>query len=126
MSRSRRFSRPTVTAFDDCKYLAIRAGVGDHRFRAVWVVVVRNRVFVRPWNDKPTGWYRVFLDEPCGAVQIGQRELLVRARTARGERLMDEIDAGYKVKYPTPGSRQYVRGFATPRRRATTLELCPR
>lgn len=28
-------------------------------------------------------------------------------------------------KYPTPGSRQWVRGFAAPEREATTLELRP-
>ena len=37
-----------------------------------------------------------------------------------------EIDAAYAEKYPTPGSRKWVRGFRTPRRRATTLELVPR
>jgi hypothetical protein len=123
---SRRFSRARAAAFDACKYLGLRAGIDPRRFRAVWVVVVGGRVFVRPWNDKPDGWYRTFLREPRGAVQIGGVEVAVRARKARGERLMDAIDAGYKVKYPTPGSRQYVRGFATPRRRATTLELIPR
>jgi hypothetical protein len=123
---ARRFSRATLAAFDACKYLGLRAGIQPRRFRAVWVVVARGRVFVRPWNDKPEGWYRVFLGEPRGAVQIGDREVRVRARKSRGERLMDAIDDGYKVKYPTPGSRHYVRGFATARRRATTLELLPR
>jgi hypothetical protein len=126
MPTMNRFSKSTVAAFDACKYLGLQAGVDGHRFRAVWVVVVRGRVFVRPWNNEPTSWYRVFLKEPRGAVQIGDREVRVRARKARGERLMDQIDEGYKLKYPTPGSREYVRGFATPRRRATTIELVPR
>jgi hypothetical protein len=123
---ARRFSRSTLEAFAACKYLGLRAGIQPHRFRAVWVVVARGRVFVRPWNDKPEGWYRVFLEDPRGTVQIGEREVRVRARKSRGERLMDAIDEGYEVKYPTPGSRHYVRGFATARRRATTMELLPR
>lgn len=126
MAAARRFSKSTLAAFDACKYLGLRAGIRPHRFRAVWVVVANGRVFVRPWNDKPEGWYRAFLEEPRGAVQIGEREVLVRARKSRGERLMDAIDEGYKLKYPTPGSRHFVRGFATARRRATTMELLPR
>lgn len=121
-----RFSGPLVAAFEACKYLGLRAGVAPHRFRAVWVVVVGQRVFVRPWNNKPNGWYQIFSSEPRGTVQIGEREVRVRARKARGERLMDAIDAAYAAKYRTPGSRHYVRGFATPRRRATTMELLPR
>jgi hypothetical protein len=123
---ARRFSQATLAAFDACKYLGLCAGIEPHRFRAVWVVVARGRVFVRPWNNRPEGWYRVFLEEPRGSVQIGDREVRVRARKSRGDRLMDAIDDGYKAKYPTPGSRHYVRGFATARRRATTLELLPR
>lgn len=123
---TRRFTARALTALHECKYLGIRAGVAPHRFIAVWVVVVKGRAFVRPWNDKSDGWYRAFLEDPRGAIQIGEREVRVRARRARGERVMDAIDLAYKKKYPTPGSRQFVRGFATPRRRATTIELLPR
>jgi hypothetical protein len=125
MSRSTRFSRPVVNAIDASKILGLRAGTEAHRFTGVWVVVVDGRVFVRPWNDKALGWYRAFLDEGRGAIQVGDREIRVRARKSRGERLMDAIDLAYKNKYPTPASRKWVRGFATPRRRATTLELLP-
>jgi hypothetical protein len=121
MSRSARFSRPVVSAIDASKILGLRAGTEPHRFTGVWVVVVDGRVFVRPWNDKAQGWYRAFVDEGRGAIQVGDREVRVRARKSRGERLMDAIDLAYKNKYPTPASRKWVRGFATPRRRATAL-----
>ena len=80
---------------------------------------------MRPWNNKPEGWYQTFLEEPEGRVQIDGREVRVRARKARGERLMDAIDLAYRTKYPTPGSRGYVEGFALPVRRSTTIELLP-
>jgi hypothetical protein len=115
-----------VSALEAAKIIGLRAGAGGHRFVGVWVVVVGDRVFVRPWNDKPTGWRRAFLDDPVGVLQVGEREVRIRVRSARGERLWDRIDEAYAVKYPTPGSRAYVRGFRTPRRRATTLELLPR
>lgn len=41
----------------------------------------------------------------------------------KGARLLDAVDAAYAVKYHTSASRKWVRGFARPRRRATTVEL---
>jgi hypothetical protein len=119
------FSRPIIAAVTESKILGVRAG-DEHRFTGVWVVVVRSRVFVRPWNDKATGWHRALDEEPNGAMQVGERVIKVRATKAKGERLYDEVDAAYAAKYPTPASRKWVRGFALRRRRATTTELVPR
>jgi hypothetical protein len=119
------FSKTTLAALHTNKIIGLRAGTQPHRFLGVWVVVVKGRVFVRPWNNKPGGWYQAILEEPQGVIQVGERELRVRARKARGERLMDGIDLAYREKYPTPGSRKYVEGFARARRRATTIELLP-
>jgi hypothetical protein len=119
------FSGPLLAAVADSGIVGVRAG-DEHRFTGVWVVVVRGRVFVRPWNAKSTGWHRAFADEPNGAMQVGQRVIKVRAKRTRGERLYDEVDAAYAAKYSTPASRKWVRGFALPQRRATTTELVPR
>src|SRR5919106_3991785 len=100
--------------------------MGGHRFIGIWVVVVDGRVFVRPWNDKPNGWYRVFLEDPRGAITVGDREIRVRAKSVRRGRLIDAVDRAYGEKYRTPASRKYVRGFARPTRRRTTTELLPR
>ncbi len=121
-----RLSRPVIAALHASKIIGIRAGSAPHRFIGVWIVVVKDRAFIRPWNDKPTGWYRVFRADPSGVLQVGDREIKVRAKPAPGDRLRDAIDAAYAAKYPTPGSRGYVRGFALPRRRKTTTELVPR
>ncbi|HEY9226316.1 MAG TPA: DUF2255 family protein [Gemmatimonadaceae bacterium] len=127
MSTKLRFSKPVVTAIHDGGILGIRAGSAPHRFLGVWVVVVKDRVFVRPWNDKPNGWRRAFLEEPQGRIQImSGRQLRVRARAVRGDRLLDAIDHAYATKYDTAASRKWVRGFATPKRRRTTIELVPR
>ena len=126
MARARRFSTPVLAALDSSKILGIRAGVEPHRFLGVWMVVVGGRLFVRSWNDKPTGWHRAFAIDPRGAIQIGTRTVAVRARRARGDRLMLAIERAYAAKYPTSGSRKYVRGFKSPRRRKTTTELLPR
>lgn len=119
------FSAVLLAALQKSKIIGLRAGKQPHRFIGVWVVVVKDRVFVRTWDNKPEGWYQTLLKEPEGGMQIAERELRVRARKARGERLMDAIDLAYREKYPTPGSRKYVEGFALPHRRATTIELVP-
>ena len=124
---SRRFSRPIVAAIDESKILGIRAGTrSGHRFIGIWAVVVAGRVYVRSWTQKPDGWYRTFLDDPLGAIQIGKRQVRIRAVSARGERIRDAMERAYAKKYPTPGSVKYVRGFRSLRRRETTMELRPR
>jgi hypothetical protein len=123
----RTLPRPVVTAIDASKYLRIRAGArSDHRFIAVWPVVIDGRVFVRSWTLKPDGWYRTFLEDPLGAIQIGERQLPVRAARVRSERILTAVERAYAEKYTTPGSRRYVRGFRTARRRATTTEFLRR
>ena len=124
MTGSGRFPARVLDTLHESKYLKIRAG-SDHRFIGIWVVVVDGRVFVRSWNDKPDGWYRAFLDEPRGAILIGDRELPIRAKRATSERIMSAVEAAYGKKYTTAASRRYVIGFKRPRRRATTTELVP-
>jgi hypothetical protein len=120
-----RFQKDVLAALDAGRSLRLRAGTEPHRFVGIWVVVVKGRVFVRSWTDKPKGWHRLFLTDPRGAIQIAGREIPVRARQARGERLRDAVDLAYRAKYPGPGSRKYVDGLARARRRATTTELMP-
>ena len=123
----RRLPRTVVQAIDQSKILGIRAGArSDHRYIGVWPIVVNGRVFARSWTLKPSGWYRTFLEDPRGTMQVSDREVRIRALPVRGERLRDAIEDAYAEKYPTPSSRVYVRGFRTARRRATTMEFVPR
>jgi hypothetical protein len=124
---TRRFPARVVGALDESQILGVRAGNDPHRFTAVWVVVVNGRVFVRSWNDKPTGWHKAFAKERRGVIQLRNgRELRVVAKKPRGERLLDAIDQAYAEKYHTPASRKWVRGFRVAKRRATTTEFVPR
>src|SRR5262249_15958616 len=75
------------------------------------------------WYDDTTGWRRALLREPRGSIRLGDREVRVRARPVRSERLYDAVDAAYAAKYTTKASQKWVRGFALPRRRKTTTEL---
>ena len=123
----KRLPRTVVAAIDASKILGVRAGArSDHRFTGVWPVVVEGRVFARSWTLQGDGWYRAFLTDPLGLLQIGDREVRVRAVPARSERVRDLVGRAYAEKYRTPGALKYVRGFRTPRRRAATMEFVPR
>jgi len=124
---SDRLSKAVVAAIDASSILGVRAGNrSNHRFIGIWAVVVNGRVFARSWTQEPDGWFRTFLADPLGTIQVGQRKVRVRAVRARGERLRDAIERAYATKYATPGSVKYVRGFRTRRRRDTTIEFLPR
>ncbi|HEU4564943.1 MAG TPA: DUF2255 family protein [Gemmatimonadaceae bacterium] len=124
MTTSPRFAPAELEALRKAKILGVRAGA-EHRYTPVWVVVVERRVFVRSWNDKPTGWYRAFRSEPRGAMSLAHEEIAVRARPVRSERIRRAVSDAYAEKYDTKASRKWVRGFAEPEREAATLELVP-
>ena len=116
-----------IAAADASKIMGVRAGDSSaHRFTGVWPVVVNRRLFARSWTVTPGGWYRSFLDDQAGVIQVGERQLRVRAIPVRAATILDAIEDGYAKKYPTPGAQTYVRGFRTARRRSATLEFVKR
>lgn len=122
----RRLPSSVVAALGAAKILGIRSGTDDHRFIGIWVVVVSGRVFVRSYTRKPRSWWRTFLEDPRGEIQVGSRTIRIHALQVRSERLRKAVDLAYAEKYNTPGSIKYVRGFRLPSRRATTTELVRR
>ncbi len=121
-----RFGAAIRTAIRDGQALGIRAGTRPHRFIRIWAVVVQGRVFVRSWSLKPRSWYRTFLEEPRGVIQVSGREIPVRAVRTRSERLKDAIDRAYLEKYHIPGAVKFARDLGRAKSRATTTELVPR
>lgn len=119
------FPRKILDALRDGKILGIHAGTEPHRFIGIWVVVVENRVFVRSWSLKPGSWYRTFLEEPRGTINVDGREIKVRAVQTRSERLKKAVDQAYLNKYNTPGSLKYARDLGRKKSRDTTTELVP-
>lgn len=119
------FSVERLAALQKTKYLRIQAGNGAHRFIGIWFVVVEDRIFVRSWSVKPNGWYRTFLKEPRGAIQVADCELQVRAVPVKSERLRTAVDRAYLDRYNSPGSLKYAKDLARAKSRATTIELVP-
>ena len=122
MAKDETFPDDVVETLRKAKIIGVRSGTA-HRYTGVWVVVVDDRVFVRSWNDKPTGWFRAFKDEPAGTLQVGDLEIPVKGKPVRSARLRDAVTAAYAEKYPTKGSKKWVEGFAEPIRLLTTLEF---
>ena len=118
------FAEATLEAIRKAKILGVRAGT-EHRYTGVWVVVVEDRVFVRSWYDKPTGWFRAFKKQPSGTIQVGELEIPVRGKPVRSSRIRDAVTGALGEKYNTKGSQQWVKGFAEPARVLTTLEFVP-
>jgi hypothetical protein len=124
MSKDATFADAVVETIRDAKILGVRAGT-EHRYTGVWVVVIEGRVFVRSWNDKPTGWFRAFRKQPNGTIQVGGLEIPVRAKLVRSARIRDAVTLAFSEKYDTKASRKWVEGFAEPSRALTTLEFVP-
>jgi hypothetical protein len=124
---AKRFPKAVMAAVRDGKYFGIRAGRAPHRFIGIWAVDVLGRVFVRSWTLKPRSWWRTFLLEPVGELQVPgyEKAFRVRAVQTRSERLRDAVDRAYLEKYNTKSSLKYSRGFRTERRRGSTTELVP-
>ncbi len=125
MKANRRFPDDVLSAIRGGKIIGLRAGSQPHRFIGIWAVVVEGRVFVRSWSLKPRSWYRTFLEEPRGAINVDGREISVRAVRTRSERLKEAVDRAYLEKYNTPGSIKYARDLGGAKSRATTTELVP-
>src|SRR5688572_22729127 len=125
MKSKRRFSDEILATIRDGKIIGLRAGTQPHRFIGIWAVVVERRVFVRSWSLKPRSWYRTFLEEPRGTINVEGREIPVRAVQTRSERLKKAVDQAYLNKYNTPGSIKYAQDLGRAKSRATTTELVP-
>jgi hypothetical protein len=88
------FAHDVVEALRTSKIVGVRSGTA-HRYTGVWVVVIDGRIFVRSWNDKPTGWFRAFRKEPNGTVQIAGLEIPVRAKLTRSARMREAVTVAY-------------------------------
>src|ERR1700746_669513 len=110
-----RFPDHILAMLRDAKGLRIRAGNTRHRFIGIWFVLVRDRAFIRSWSVKPNGWYRTFLKDPCGTIQVADHEIAVRAVRAREKRLRDGIDRAYLQKYKTTGALKDAKDLGSPK-----------
>jgi hypothetical protein len=120
-----RFPPGVLSTIRKSQVLGIRAGTGDHRIIAVWVVVAEGRVFIRSWSRKPAGWHATIVKERRGVAEVAGVQYPVRAIQTRSDRLKTAVDRAYEEKYHTPASMKWVRDLNRPPSRDTTTELVP-
>ena len=125
MKARRRFPNDVLSVIGKGMIIGLRAGTQPHRFIALWAVVVEGRVFVRSWSLKPRSWYRAFLAEPRGVIQVAGTEFPIQAVRTRSERLKRAVDRAYLEKYHTPASIKFARDLGRAKSKATTTELVP-
>jgi hypothetical protein len=125
MNSYRGLSDELLNVLKSSKAIRVRAGTGKHRFIGIWFVIVADRIFARSWSVKPHGWYRTFLKEPCGAIQVRKVEIPVRAVHTRSKRLREAVDRGYLEKYHSGYEVKYAKDLTTEKSRATTVEFVP-
>ena len=123
MKAKRRFPNDVLSAIHKGMVIGLRAGTRPHRVIGIWAVVVEGRVFVRSWSLKPRSWYRTFLEEPRGMIQVAGEEFPIRAVHTRSERLKHLVDRAYLEKYHTPASIKFARDLGRAKSKATTTEL---
>ena len=111
--------------FRDGKIVRIKAGT-RHRFIGIWGVVVDGRLFVRSWSIKRRSWYRVFVRDPSGYIQVGRQVIPVRAVRTQSSRLKVAVDRAYLKKYGTGWELKFAKDMVSPQSRRTTVELRPR
>lgn len=87
--------------------------------------MVRDRVFVRSWSLKPRSWYRTFLEERSGRIQIDHRELRIRAVRTRSERMKRAVDRAYLRKYSKGWEMKFAKDLVGIKSRDATIELVP-
>jgi hypothetical protein len=120
-----RFPDALLREIHTARRLNIKAGRRPHRFIGIWAVVVERRVFVRSWSLEPRSWYRTFLLDPTGAIDVDGRRIRIRAVRTRSLRLKAAVDRAYLAKYNTPGAIRYAKDLGRAQSRATTTELVP-
>ena len=125
MKANTRFADDVLAGLQKAKGVRIRAGMGKHRFIHVWFVIVNDRVFVRSWSVKPSGWYQTFRKDARGAIRIAVGEIAIRAIPVQRKSLRDAVDRAYLKKYKTPGALKYAKDLVRAKSRATTVELVP-
>ncbi len=108
--------------------LEIASFRGDGTLRksvTIWVVRLKDDLFVRSVNGTTGIWYRHTQVHHEGHIEAGGVEKDVTFVETAGLEVNNEIDAAYRTKYHRYGER-IVGTIVTPQARESTLKLVPR
>jgi hypothetical protein len=92
--------------------------------RTIWVVRVRDDLYVRSMYGRTGGWFPAIQVRHQGHIRAGGVDKDVTFADADPD-LNDAIDAAYRDKYRRYGER-IIGGVVNPEARAATIKLVPR
>jgi hypothetical protein len=123
------WSPAAVASIAGAQELEIAARRADGSLRRpvpIWVVAVGDRIYVRTWYRRDTGWFGQVLRSGRAHVRVPDLEadVAVADIADRDPALRAEIDAAYRAKYASYGSATIDR-MVGPEAAAATLQLSP-
>jgi hypothetical protein len=104
--------------------IAVRRADGTlRRWTPIWVVRANDRVYVRSWHRRDTGWFGAALRSHRARIRVPglEAEVTVADVGEASAGVRDGIDAAYRDKYGNSASTSMVTTSAV----ATTLRLDP-
>ncbi|WP_198154137.1 DUF2255 family protein [Catenuloplanes japonicus] len=113
-----------IDAADELEIAARRTDGSLRRRLPIWVVRVRDHVYVRTWYRRDTGWFAHVLRTGRAAVRVPGLESDVTVHDVGSAGSRTEVDAAYQAKYRRYGSSA-TGPMVTDAAAATTLRLSP-
>ena len=92
---------------------------------AIWVVRVRDDVFVRSYRGENGAWYRHALTDGAGRIRVADLNQAVTCEPVTDGDAPEAIDDAYRAKYQRYGG-SYVTPMVANAAQAATLRLTPR
>jgi hypothetical protein len=90
----------------------------------IWVVRVKDELYVRSTNGRTTTWFRDIQERYEGHIRAGGVDKDVTSVEEIDDHINDQVDAAYNTKYGRYGSITSQMTSSEPR--ATTIKLVPR
>lgn len=115
-----------ITSADELQIAPRRTDGALRSWRPIWVVCVDQRVYVRTWYRRDTGWFAQVLDSHQARIRVPglEADVSVEDVGARSAQLQQAVDAAYRTKYARYGTST-VDQMVTATAAATTLLLTP-
>lgn len=110
---------------DELEIAPLRGDGSLRRPVPIWVVRVRDDLYVRSYRGRGGSWFRAAVAQGAGRIRAGgvQKDVAFVEETDSG--VNDQVDDAYRSKYRRYGA-SYVEAMVAPAIRAATLKLTPR
>jgi hypothetical protein len=108
---------------DELELAARRSDGKPRRPVTIWVVRVRDDLYIRSWRGAGASWFHAAKARPEAPISAAGVERDVAFLDADDE-INDDVDAAYRTKYQRYADG-YVGPMIAPEARATTLKLVP-